>query len=409
MPPENPLEMPVVYLKGVNTERCQQLARLKCKTLGDLLLLRPRRYEDRRDIRPIRELSTEKPALARGRITVSGTKRLRGGRTLFEFVLEDDSGHVSCRWWNITYISRYFKVGDDVLIYGKLSKGKSPSVDHPETEIIENDEDAPVHVNRIVPVYPLTEGLSQRWLRRFMHGIVEEHTRLIDTPPYNAAGLPDRAEAVRALHFPIELDDAAAARRRLALDEFVVLHCQLRRRRNNLQSKAQALPCGGDASYTKPFLEAVGFQLTDAQRTVSMEIEADLAGKHPMRRLLQGDVGSGKTAVSGLAILRALESGYNALLMAPTEILAEQHHRNFTKWLRHLPVRIRLHTGSHKESDTPLFASGERTLAVGTHALFQNSFSMEDLGLVVIDEQHKFGVSQRDQLLRKGNFLICWS
>ena len=221
---------------------------------------------------------------------MSGTKRLRGGRTLFEFVLEDDSGHVSCRWWNITYISRYFKVGDDVLIYGKLSKGKSPSVDHPETEIIENDEDAPVHVNRIVPVYPLTEGLSQRWLRRFMHGIVEEHTRLIDTPPYNAAGLPDRAEAVRALHFPIELDDAAAARRRLALDEFVVLQCQLRRRRNNLQSKAQALPCGGDASYTQPFLQAVGFQLTDAQRTVSMEIEADLAGKHPMRRLLQGDV-----------------------------------------------------------------------------------------------------------------------
>ena len=123
-----------------------------------------------------------------------------------------------------------------------------------------------------------------------------------------------------------------------------------------------------------------------------------------MRRLLQGDVGSGKTAVAGLAILRSLESGYNALLMAPTEILAEQHHRNFTKWLRHLPVRIRLHTGSHKESDTPLFASGERTLAIGTHALFQNSFSMEDLGLVVIDEQHKFGVSQRDQLLRKGNF-----
>lgn len=404
MPPENPLEMPVVYLKGVNTERCQQLARLKCKTLGDLLLLRPRRYEDRRNIRPIRELSSDEPALARGRIAVAGTKRLRGGRTLFEFVLEDDSGQVSCRWWNITYISHYFKVGNDVLIYGKLSKGKSPAVDHPETEIIENDEDATIHVNRIVPVYPLTEGLSQRWLRRFMHGIVEEHLGLIESPAYHAAGLPDRPEAIRSLHFPAELDDATAARRRLALDEFVVLQRQLRRRRNNLQSKAQALPCGGDASYTQPFLEAVGFQLTDAQRTVSMEIEADLAGKHPMRRLLQGDVGSGKTVVSGLAILRALESGYNALLMAPTEILAEQHHRNFTQWLRHLPVRIRLHTGSHKESDTPLFASGERTLAIGTHALFQDSFSLEDLGLVVIDEQHKFGVSQRDQLLRKGNF-----
>ena len=279
--PEKPLETPVIHLKGVNTERGQQLARIKCQSLGDLLLLRPRRYEDRRDIRPIRELSTEEPALARGHITAAGTKRLRGGRTLFEFVLEDDSGHVSCRWWNITYISRYFKVGDDVLIYGKLSKGKSPAVDHPETEIIESDEDATIHVNRIVPVYPLTEGLSQRWLRRFMHGIVEEHLGQIKAPTYNAAGLFERPEAIRALHFPLELDDAAAARRRLALDEFVVLQRQLRRRRNNLQSKAQALLCGGDGSYTQPFLEAVGFQLTDAQRTVSMEIEADLAGNTP--------------------------------------------------------------------------------------------------------------------------------
>ena len=218
MPPENPLEMPVDYLKGVNTERCQQLARLKCKTLGDLLLLRPRRYEDRRDIRPIRELSSDEPALARGRIAVAGTKRLRGGRTLFEFMLEDDSGHVSCRWWNITYISRYFKVGDEVLIFGKLSKGKSPAVDHPETEIIENDEDATIHVNRIVPVYPLTEGLSQRWLRRFMHGIVEKYLGLIEGHTYLAGGLPDRHKAIRSLHFPTELDDATDARRRFALD-----------------------------------------------------------------------------------------------------------------------------------------------------------------------------------------------
>lgn len=401
---EQGLGCPISDLPGVSPERANQLNRLKCQTLEDLLLLRPRRYEDRRDIRPIREISTETPALARGRIAVAGTKRLRGGRTLFEFVLEDESGHVSCRWWNINYISRYFKTGDDVLIYGKLSKGKNPAIDHPETEIIESDEDATIHVNRIVPVYPLTEGMTQRWLRRFMHQLVEQHLSLIESPPYTAAGLPERAFAIRSLHFPDELDDTTAARRRLALDEFVILQRQLRRRRQNLQTKAKALPCNGDGSLTGAFLEAIGFQLTEAQRTVTMEIEADLAGQHPMRRLLQGDVGSGKTVVAGLTILRALESGFNALLMAPTEILAEQHHHNFTRWLKHLPVRVRLHTGSHKETDAPLFASNERTLAIGTHALFQSSFVLNDLGLVVIDEQHKFGVSQRDQLLRKGKF-----
>jgi ATP-dependent DNA helicase RecG len=135
-----------------------------------------------------------------------------------------------------------------------------------------------------------------------------------------------------------------------------------------------------------------------------MEIDGDLNGKHPMRRLLQGDVGSGKTIVAALAVLRVLESGFNGLIMAPTEILAEQHFRNFTRWLSHLPIRVRLHTGSHKESDISLFCSEEPAITIGTHALFQDSFSIENIGLVVIDEQHKFGVNQRDRLLRKGQF-----
>ena len=400
----SPLDRAAHELPGLSAERAGQFARLKCHTLRDLLYLRPRRYEDRRNIRPIRGLNSEEPALARGRIVAADTKRLRGGRRLFEFVLKDESGHVSCRWWNSSYISRYFKVDDDVLIYGKLSKGKNAAIDHPETEIIEDDEDATLHVNRIVPVYPLTEGLSQRWLRRFMHNFVQQHLKVIEEPAHGAAGLLSHRNAVCALHFPKKLEDTDAARRRLALDEFVTLQCQLRRRRNNLQSKAKALPCTGDGSFTRPFLKQIGFQLTDAQRTVSMEINADLNGKHPMRRLLQGDVGSGKTVAAALAILRTLESGYNALLMAPTEILAEQHYRSFFQWLAHLPIRVRLHTGSHKESDDPLFASSEPTVVVGTHALLQSSFSLKNVGLVVIDEQHKFGVSQRDQLLRKGHF-----
>ena len=404
VPSTNPLDRQLANLPGVGADRANQLARLKCHTLDDLLLHRPRRHEDRRKIQPIRELSKEEPSLSRGRITVMGTKRLRGGRTLFEFVLEDDSGTLSCRWWNLGYMARYFKVGDDVLIYGKLSKGKTRAMDHPETEIIENEEDATIHVNRIVPIYPLTEGLPQRWLRRLIFRLIKSDLGNMAEPDYKSAGLPSRREAIQQLHFPDEMEQVTAARRRLALDEFVQLQRTLRQRRINMQSKAKALPCGGDNRFTAPFLKQLGFQLTAAQLAVSTEIKDDLIGKHPMRRLLQGDVGSGKTVVAALAVLRTMESGYNALFMVPTEILAEQHYRNFTNWFDHYGISVRLRTGSHKELEEPLFETDTPNLVIGTHALFQESFKQENIGLVVIDEQHKFGVSQRDRLVRKGNY-----
>jgi ATP-dependent DNA helicase RecG len=398
------LVRPLAELPGVGSERATQLARLKCLTMGDLLLHPPRRYEDRRDIRPICDLSSEEASLARGKIMVLGTNHLRGGRRLFEFVLEDDSGSVRCRWWNCNYMDRLFHRGDDVLVYGKLTGGKRPGLDHPETEIIESDDDPTVHVNRIVPVYPLTEGMPQRWLRRVMFGLLEKHIDEFPEPNYSAAGLPSRRDAIRQMHFPDDLDQAKAARRRLALDEFVELQSTIRRRRVTMQSKANALPCAGDGSFVNPFLKQLDFQLTDAQRTVQMEIEGDLDGKHPMRRLLQGDVGSGKTVVAALALLRALESSYNGLLMAPTEILAEQHHRNFTQWLEPLGIRVRLHTGARKDVAEPLFENNTPTIVIGTHALFQTGFALERVGLIVIDEQHKFGVTQRDRLVKKGHY-----
>jgi ATP-dependent DNA helicase RecG len=299
-------------------------------------------------------------------------------------------------------MDRLFHRGDDVLVYGKLTGGKLTGLDHPETEIIKSDDDPAVHVNRIVPVYPLTEGMQQRWLRRVIFGLLEKYIEEFSEPNYTAAGLPSRREAIRQLHFPDDLDQAKAARRRLALDEFVELQSTIRRRRVTMQTKAKALPCAGDGSLVNPFLQQLEFQLTDAQRTVQMEIEGDLNGKHPMRRLLQGDVGSGKTVVAALSLLRALESGYNGLMMAPTEILAEQHYRNFTKWLEPLGVRVRLHTGARKDTAEPLFE--KRTLVIGTHALFQTGFNLERVGLIVIDEQHKFGVTQRDRLVKKGHY-----
>src|SRR5439155_26331025 len=221
---------------------------------------------------------------------------------------------------------------------------------------------------------------------------------------------PSRAEAVRMLHFPEAEQDAEQARRRLALDEFIELQRQIQLRRRNFETRAQGLPCGGDNRLMKPFLARLGFKLTEAQTKVLRELRKDMSGLHPMRRLLQGDVGSGKTVVAACCALMALESGYNVALMAPTEILAEQHFRNFRKWFEPLGVPVEMQTGSHKTAQGPKSkvqnpgTGGSGALLVGTHALLTEGFDLPNLGLVVIDEQHKFGVAQREQLVRKGRY-----
>jgi ATP-dependent DNA helicase RecG len=224
------------------------------------------------------------------------------------------------------------------------------------------------------------------------------------------------------LHFPEAEQDAERARRRLALDEFIELQRQIQLRRRNFETKAQALPCGGDNRLMKPFLARLAFKLTEAQTKVLREMRKDLSGRHPMRRLLQGDVGSGKTVVAACSALMALESGYNVALMAPTEILAEQHYRTFSNWFGPLRVAVELQTGSRKTSEQGQ-VTGDRkpqpvslvtrhsspatppaALFIGTHALLTSGFDLPNLGLVIIDEQHRFGVAQREELVRKGRY-----
>jgi ATP-dependent DNA helicase RecG len=335
-----------------------------------------------------------------------------------------------------------------VFVYGKLKETKPRTIDHPETEVIEGGEEGFIHINRIAPVYPLTEGLPQRWLRGLIWRTLEKFEGQIEEPRWsrsqgsgsrvqvqsdNAAQpstfnlqpsttLPSRANAIHMTHFPEELTDVEIARQRLALDEFITLQLQIQTRRKKFEAQAQALPCGGDNRLMKPFLARLGFKLTGAQTKVLREIRADMGGAHPMRRLLQGDVGSGKTAVAACTALMALESGFNVALMAPTEILAEQHFQNFSGWLETLGISVRLQTGSRKDgegSGSRVQAQGDNaaragkpstfnlqpsTLFIGTHALLTSGFDIPNLGLVIIDEQHKFGVAQREQLVRKGHY-----
>ncbi|HEX5222677.1 MAG TPA: ATP-dependent DNA helicase RecG [Verrucomicrobiae bacterium] len=419
-----PLTASVKTLRGVGPERAKQLERLGIVSVEDLLLHRPRRYEDRRNFLSIAKLALGKPATVRGKIIAAGVKRWRQGqRALFECVMDDGSAHLYCRWWQMQpWMEDYFAVGREFLVYGKPESLRPRTMDHPETEWVEPGEEGFIHFNRIVPIYPLTEGLPQRWLRGLVWRTLETYEDTIAEPPVwkvhaEKSLLPSRANAIHLLHFPEELSDAEIARQRLALDEFVALQLQIQSRRKNFEANAKALPCSGNNQLIKPFLGRLGFKLTGAQTRVLREIRTDLGGAHPMRRLLQGDVGSGKTAVAGCAALMALESGFNVALMAPTEILAEQHFRNFTRWFQPLGVNVEMQTGSRKtagDADTRAesqgvpspssFNSQPSTLFVGTHALITSGFSIPRLGLVIIDEQHKFGVAQREQLVRKGRF-----
>ncbi len=422
------LNSPIKELRGVGEERAAQLNRLGVQSILDLLLLKPRRYEDRREITPIDSLNVGESFLVKGKVVVKGVKYYKWRtKSVFEMVVEDESGRLHCRWWNQPYRDQMYTVGDELWIYGKVVSDRPKTMDNPETEIAEeNDEDSSIHIRRIVPIYPLTEGLTQRWLRsliwktlnQFESKIEEQHPSLINyAKEYTNTDLLTRKQAIKFLHFPETLQQTTDAIKRLAFDEFFDLQLKLRIRRKNLLKNARGLTCSGDNSLIKPFLSRLGFKLTQSQTAVLREIRKDLSSGVPMRRLLQGDVGSGKTVVAACAALMAIESGYDVVIMAPTEILAQQHYNNFLNWFGPLGVRVSILTGSIKNYESAnnqtqnLFINREQatertskigSLIIGTHALLEANFSPERLGLIIIDEQHKFGVAQREAIVKKG-------
>lgn len=427
---DNPLALPVTALWGVGPERAAQLARLDIRTIEDLLLHPPRRYEDRRHFAAVRDLAVGQAALVRGRVLAHGVKWYRKKTlSLYELILDDGTAHLYCRWWNLPFMEKYFKKDDEVLVFGTVKHLRPRAMEHPETEVIEGGEEASAHFDRLTPIYPLTEGLPQRWLRGLVWRTLAQFEKQITElhPEIVAAGFPTRAHAIHMLHFPEEQADVEVARHRLALDEFLALQLEIQIRRRRLQSRAPALPCAGDNHLIRPFLGRLGFKLTDAQARVLREIRKDLGGRCPMRRLLQGDVGSGKTVVAACTALMALESGYDVALMAPTTILAEQHWNTFRPWFEPLGIPVALLAGGRQAVCSPAFRrsgmepsrpgelrppeggtpNGIRRppqFTIGTHALLEEDFAPPKLGLVIIDEQHKFGVAQREALVKKGRY-----
>lgn len=313
----------------------------------------------------------------------------------------------------------FFKAGDDVILYGKVKIDKKTrfTVDHPDFEVLEHDDDESLHIGRITPIYNASEGLPVRLIRSLMHRCLKEYAPLIDEIYPESfvmeLGLPGLREAIDGIHFPASASAAERARERLAFDELYLMQVVIGQKRAGT-ARETGIPHRISGKLTEQFLSRLPFTLTAAQQKVTAEIARDLQNPHPMHRLLQGDVGSGKTVVAAHAMLQAVESGYQAALMVPTEILAEQHCRNLKKWFEPLGLRVALRTAGTKDAlqfapDGPtLFDSegegsrGYPDIVVGTHALIQDSVDFQKLGLVVIDEQHKFGVMQRSRLTTKG-------
>ncbi|MEM1060671.1 MAG: ATP-dependent DNA helicase RecG, partial [Verrucomicrobiota bacterium] len=406
-------------LPQVGLARARLLRKLGLRTREDLLLHLPFRFEDRRQFKRLAACAPGDTVTYRGLIAAAKSSRWRGGRQVFEITLTPP-GPVSvgdetltARWFNMYYLPKMLTKGKEVIVHGKLGQGKKGgwSLMHPDFELVVDDEDAFIHLNRITPVYPSTEGLSQRVMRRLMYANTQAEDLPIAEPAYRVPeGLPSLRESLPAAHFPPDEATAARARGRLAYDELVRLQLVLARRRRARLSLVRDRGAWGDSRLAEAFLERLHFEPTGAQRRVMAELARDLQQSVPMNRLLQGDVGAGKTLVAVYAMLLAVGRGEQAALMAPTEILAEQHSLNLRRWLEPLGVRVGLHTGSKKEGvgEADLFAAKSETggvagsIVVGTHALFYEGFEADRLGLVVIDEQHKFGVLQREALARKG-------
>ena len=407
------LETHVQFLKSVGPARCRSLDRLGILTVGDLLTHYPRRYFDRSATQSIGSLRPGKEVTVQGEVLTCGERRTRGGGSVQTVTIGDDTGVLFCTWFNQKYVIQQFRAGRRVMASGMLQRHQGRwQLVHPDYEVLEEapaDEaegpagrSAGLHTGRLVPVYGLTAGVGQHWLRGLVHqALVRLEGMIPETLPQDllaARGLPPRGQALAAVHFPADARALEEARRRLVYEELFVIQVlmALRRRARRVQTGIRLAKPG---DLTGRLVSALPFELTRAQRRVLAEILADMRSGRAMHRLLQGDVGSGKTLVAFIAALFVIEQGHQALLMAPTEVLARQHGRTLAGLAGPLQVTVETLTGSTPAAERRRIlsgvAAGEIDLLVGTHAVIQDQVAVPRLGLSIVDEQHRFGVRQR--------------
>jgi len=374
---------------------------------ASLLAHFPKRYEDRRRFDAFPNQATTTAVCLRATVIDASLKHFGPGRRFYEAILMDGSGgifgsgKVTCRWFNMPFIQKLVAAGQEVCVYGKVKDANGRLIiDHPEFEVLRDDDKESIHLERIVPIYKNISGIAQRRLREIMHLLLLQVDPATLAAGFDMDGSSPRSSAFKDIHFPESMELASAARRRFALEEFFLLQLNVVWRRARYGERSGRV-LGKSTGYLKQFYASLPFDLTGAQKRSIKEILGDMRTARPMNRLLQGDVGSGKTFVAMAAMLLAIGSGCQAALMAPTQILAEQHYLTFRRWLEPLGIRVALRTGNREEGNH-LEIEGEPQIVIGTHALLYDSVAFRDLGLVVIDEQHKFGVAQRASLIRQG-------
>ncbi|MDH3590874.1 MAG: ATP-dependent DNA helicase RecG [Planctomycetota bacterium] len=398
------LNDPIDGLPGLKMARPGAMAGLGLTTVADLLWHLPRRHEDRRAFRPIASVAEGETAILNGTIERVRLARIRGRRGYTSAVVADQSGRIELRWWNMPWLAKSLETGMELVLYGKVKDGR---ITQPEYEIVRGEDS--LHVGRIVPVYPLTKGVTGPGLRRAMYVALHEVEETMPDPLPESVrerrALPELTQALNDIHFPADRKSLEEAKRRLRYDELFLfqLAVALQRRRARSQPGVQHR---WSEELDERICARLPFRLTRAQERVVREIRDDLCATAPMNRLLQGDVGSGKTAVALYAALVSIANRRQVALLAPTEVLARQHRATMARMLEGSDVRIEVLVGSTKAADRrkrlAALAAGDVDLIVGTHALLEPEVEFERLGLVVVDEQHKFGVRQRAKLIRKG-------
>jgi ATP-dependent DNA helicase RecG len=400
------------FLKGVGPARAVKLAKLGIENVNDLITHYPRKYYDRRQLRPIGALQPGVEETILGRILTSADRIARRRRHMITAAVGDDTGVIQVVWFNQPYLARHLKPGSEVILTGQLRfyKGQRQIV-NPEFEVIGDQLDQELlSAGRIVPVYRLTEGLSQRFLRNLIARTIDQYraavTENLPEAVLNELEAPSRAEAIAQMHFPGDEDSFQKAQERLKAEElfYVQLMFSLQRIRRNENPTRPRLDI--QFGLERRFVDGLPFEFTGAQQRALADIHTDVASPQGMNRLLQGDVGSGKTVVAAAALLAGVEAGHQSAMMVPTEILAAQHFESLRPHFERLGVTSALLIGSLKAAQKReihnALAAGRIDVAVGTHALIQSQVSFRDLGVVVIDEQHRFGVRQRAALMRDG-------
>ncbi|MFA5039881.1 MAG: ATP-dependent DNA helicase RecG [Candidatus Omnitrophota bacterium] len=409
------LSSSVQYAKGIGPKRAEILAKACIRTFEDLLYHFPRRYEDRSHFQPIREIEIGSFVSVKGEILSKKSRRSFKRRSfgIFEISVADDSGRLFAVWFNQAYLERYFNPGDQVILYGKAELYKDRiQLSSPDFEVLE-DKDAGLDIGRIVPVYSLPQGFSQRVFRKLVKSCLDLHVRnLRESLPFDIRTkhhFLNIAQSLLHIHFPESALLRSQAYQRLSFEEFFLYQIPLILRKLKRRDK-KGIAFSVDEGLIGSFTAVLPFSLTFSQRLVLEEIKKDMSAPMPMQRLMQGDVGCGKTVVALLSALIAASSGHQTALMVPTEILAQQHFEKITHLLSGLShqknIKIGMLTSSLSEEEKKdvlrKIKAGELDIVIGTHALLQEGVAFGKLGLIIIDEQHKFGVSQRALLPQKG-------